>query len=108
MKRVPDTKLRESLAYAPRVFLSMAFVLIAFAIVTYLVTGSIATTAIQTLICAVLIQVGYFLALLYLVWKAARARKAEADGSARSQRDLDKGQAKVPVSSINEPGHSKF
>ena len=40
-------------------------------------TGSIVTTAIQTLICAVLIQVGYFLATLYLVWRTAKERKSE-------------------------------
>lgn len=92
------------MAYAPRFFLSMLCALVAFAIVTYFVTGSIATTAIQTLICAVLIQVGYFLATLYLVWREAKARKSRINAG---QQDLDTSKAKVPVS-MNEPGHSKF
>jgi exopolysaccharide production repressor protein len=104
MKRAPETKSRDSLAYAPRFFLSMLFALVAFAVVTYLATGSFATTAIQTLVCAVLIQVGYFLTMLYLVRQEAKARKSEADGS---KPDLDKATPKVPVT-MNEPGHSKF
>ena len=104
MKRAPDTKWRESMAYAPRFFLSMAIALVAFAIVTYVATGSVVTTAIQTLVCAVLIQVGYFLATLYLVWRTAKARKGEADGATRVKHDLDA--PKVPVS-MNKPGHSQ-
>lgn len=105
MKRAPETKWRDSVAYAPRFFLSMGIALVAFAVVTYISTGSIATTALQTLICAILIQVGYFLATLYLVWRTAKARKAETQlGQARS--DLEKAKPKVSVS-MNEPGHSK-
>lgn len=106
MKRTPDTKWRDSPAYAPRFFLSMAIALVAFAVVTYLSTGSIATTAIQTLVCAVLIQVGYFLATLYLVWRTAKERKAEAEQGMRGKQEVDKVTPKVPVS-MNEPGHSK-
>ncbi len=105
MKPAPDTKWRDSMAYAPRFFLSMAVVLVAFAAVTYVGTGSIATTAIQTLICAVLIQVGYFLAVLYLTWRAGKARKEKADPGQLAT-DLEKAKPKVPVS-MNEPGHSK-
>ncbi len=106
MKRAPETKWRDSMAYAPRFFLSMAIALVAFAVVTYVSTGSLATTALQTFICAVLIQVGYFLATLYLVWRTAKARRPAADAALRGKPDLDKSKAKVPVS-MNEPGHSK-
>ena len=105
MKRAPETKWRDSMAYAPRFFLSMAIALVAFAVVTYISTGSIATTALQTLICAALIQVGYFLTTLYLVWRTAKARKADAE-LGRAKPDLDKAKPKVSVS-MNEPGHSK-
>lgn len=104
MKRAPETKWRDSTAYAPRFFLSMAIALVAFAVVTYISTGSLATTAIQTIICAVLIQVGYFLATLYLVRRTARERKAEAEQGLRAKQDLDKTKPKVPVP-MNEPGH---
>ncbi len=105
MKRAPETKWRDSVAYAPRFLLSMSVALVAFAVVTYISTRSIATTAIQTLICAALIQVGYFLATLYLVWRTAKARKAAAEpGQARP--DLEKAKPTASVS-MNEPGHSK-
>ena len=105
MKPAPDTKWRDSMAYAPRFFLSMAIVLMAFAAVTYASTGSIATTAIRTLVCAVLIQIGYFLAVLYLTWRTSKARKEKAD-PAHLAADLEKATPKVSVS-MNKPGHSK-
>nr|WP_298093935.1 exopolysaccharide production repressor protein [uncultured Shinella sp.] len=106
MKRAPETKWRDSPAYGPRFFLSMFFALVAFAIVTYVSTGSLATTAIQTLICAVLIQIGYFIALLFITWRAAKARKAELEGAIRGKAGLDNSKPSVPVS-MNEPGHSQ-
>jgi hypothetical protein len=44
-------------------------VLVVFAVASYLFTHSLWTTFVQTLICAVLIQVGYFIAVLFLVRK---------------------------------------
>lgn len=61
--------------FAPRFFVSMAGALAAFAVATYYLTGSLASTVVQTLICAVLIQVGYFLAILFMVRKEARRRR---------------------------------
>lgn len=106
MKRTQETRWRESLAYGPRFFLSMVFALAAFAVVTYLSSGSLATTAIQTLICAVLIQIGYFVALLFLVRRTARARKADLEGGTRGTSGLDSAKPQVPVS-MNKPGHSQ-
>jgi exopolysaccharide production repressor protein len=54
-------------------------VLLVFAITTYVVTQSLWTTFIQTMICAVLLQIGYFAAVLFLVWRSAgrgRLKKA--------------------------------
>jgi len=107
MTREQDTKWRGSMAYAPRVLVSMVIALAAFAVVTYIATGSFATTAIRTFICAVLIQIGYFLATLFLVWRTAKARKAALAEGTRRQRDLDTGHPKIPVSPLNEPGHSQ-
>lgn len=45
-----------------------------FAGVNYVLTQSVAATVINTVICAVLIQIGYFLAVLVLV---ARSRRHE-------------------------------
>ena len=42
-------------------------VLVVFAIATYAITQSAWTTFINTLICAVIIQVGYFIAILFMI-----------------------------------------
>jgi exopolysaccharide production repressor protein len=53
-------------------------VLVVFALTTYLFTGSLWSTFIQTAICAVLIQIGYFAAVLFMVWRSTGTQKAEA------------------------------
>lgn len=46
----------------------MLFALVAFAITTYFLTKSFWLTLLWTVICAVIIQVGYFAAVLLMVW----------------------------------------
>ncbi|MDS7595079.1 exopolysaccharide production repressor protein [Agrobacterium tumefaciens] len=58
--------------YAPRVFISMIGALLVFAIATYFIQGSFYTAFIQTLIAAVILQVGYFIAILFLVGREKR------------------------------------
>jgi exopolysaccharide production repressor protein len=53
----------------------MIVVLVAFAVAAYLMSGSVLTAVIQTIICAVLIQAGYFVCILY----AVRREKLEAE-----------------------------
>jgi exopolysaccharide production repressor protein len=48
----------------------MLVALVVFAVTTYYVTQSLWTTLIQTVTCAVLLQVGYFAAVLFLVWRS--------------------------------------
>lgn len=67
--------------YAPRVFVSMTGVLIVFAVAAYFISGSVYTAFIHTLICAVLLQVGYFVGVLYLV---RREKKLLDDGLAET------------------------
>ncbi|THF55206.1 exopolysaccharide production repressor protein [Ollibium composti] len=69
--------------------------LVAFAIVTYVVTQSLWTTLIDTIICAVIIQAGYFLAVLAMIWwapargKASEpARKEPAPAAAKKDRQV--------------------
>lgn len=45
----------------------LILVLSAFAISTYLLTASLWSTFVQTLICGILVQIGYFVAILLLV-----------------------------------------
>ncbi|MDH0615003.1 MULTISPECIES: exopolysaccharide production repressor protein [unclassified Agrobacterium] len=58
--------------YAPRVFFSMIGALLVFAVATYFIHGSFYTAFIQTLICAVILQVGYFIGILVLVSREKR------------------------------------
>jgi exopolysaccharide production repressor protein len=48
-----------------------------FAIATYLSTGSGWETFIYTMICAVLTQVGYFVAVLFLIWRSPGTRLSQ-------------------------------
>ncbi|WP_429817724.1 exopolysaccharide production repressor protein [Ensifer sp. B1-9] len=86
--------------YAPRVLASMLGALAVFAIVTYFLNGSLASTLLQTAICAVLMQVGYFLAVLYLVWKKTREKERQA--AALMQLASDE---KAAPRSLDRPGH---
>lgn len=70
--------------YAPRVFVSMTGVLIVFAVSAYFMTGSFYTALIQTLICAVLLQAGYFIGVLYLVRREKKLREENLPAEAAS------------------------
>lgn len=61
--------------YAPRVFVSMTGVLLAFAVASYWMSGSFWTTLVQTVLCAVILQVGYFIGVLYLVRREKLQRR---------------------------------
>jgi exopolysaccharide production repressor protein len=50
--------------------------LAAFAVVTYVVTQSLWTTLINTAICAVIIQAGYFAAIVAMVRRSPESSKA--------------------------------
>lgn len=94
--------------FAPRFFVSMLGALVAFAIATYYLTGSFASTVVQTLICAVLMQVGYFVGVLFLVWKKARERrklsptKQAATVEAATE---EKQSAKISLRRVGRPRH---
>lgn len=70
--------------FAPRVFVSMIGVLVVFAIVTFFLTGSAWTTVWQTLACAILLQVGYFIGVTILVAKAEKNRREATRGTISS------------------------
>ncbi|MDM9627462.1 exopolysaccharide production repressor protein [Rhizobium sp. S152] len=70
--------------YAPRVFVSMLGALAVFAVATYWLSGSFSGTVLKTVICAVILQIGYFGGVLYLVWKESRAHRANQVVAARS------------------------
>ena len=59
-------------------------VLVVFAIANYLITQSVWTTLVNTVICAVLIQLGYFVAILFVVWRSGAPGK-QAEKVSRSE-----------------------
>jgi exopolysaccharide production repressor protein len=94
--------------YAPRVFVSMIGALAVFAVATYWLTGSLSTTLIETLICAVLIQIGYFGGVLFLIWRARVSKSATSSTSgAGIQSGLtDKPAGELPSFKRSEPFNS--
>ncbi len=80
--------------FAPRVFVSMLGALGVFAIGTFLLTGSVWTTTWQTLVCAVLLQAGYFVTVLALVIKEGRDRRKMTQG--QSAASASAGEDKEP------------
>ena len=78
-------------------FRGLIGVLVVFAIVTYLVTHSLWTTIVQTVICGILIQIGYFAAVLFLVWRSKPKPEATADG------DEDRASPKPPLAAGEVP-----
>lgn len=75
--------------YAPRFFVSMTAVLLFFAGVTYWTTGSVYATVLQTVICAVILQVGYFIGVLYLVRRETIQRNNSGADPMQNQRLSD-------------------
>lgn len=63
--------------YAPRVFVSMVSVLLTFAVASYWMSGSLWTVLLQTFLCAIILQVGYFIGVLYLVHREKQQRQQD-------------------------------
>ena len=88
----------------PRFLLGMLGVLFVFAIATYVATLSVWTTFIQTLLCAVLIQLGYFIAVLFLVWRGKDKKQDQASSVAPQSPADEKSGSKVrPLSGAERP-----
>jgi exopolysaccharide production repressor protein len=84
--------------YAPRVFISMMCALLVFAVATYIIHGSFFTSFIQTIICLVILQVGYFIGVLFLVAKEKRRMSATLAFQKDIAPSQDKSAAeKIPV-----------
>ncbi len=77
-----ETYFKVTFMSAPRVFAGMFVTIIVFAIVTYCMTGSLVTTALESIAAIILLQLGYFLCIGYLVWK--QSQKALASGAAEA------------------------
>lgn len=82
----------------------LVLVLVAFAIATFAITQSWWTTLVNTALCALLLQLGYFAAVLLLIWRSGRP---DQEGHARRQSEsasANAGQAKVDGETAPVPG----
>ncbi|KQV33347.1 MULTISPECIES: exopolysaccharide production repressor protein [unclassified Rhizobium] len=93
--------------YGPRVFVSMIGALAVFALATYAMNGSLWSTLVQTVLCALLLQVGYFLGVVFLIWRAARGGRRDAIETPSGKAGETEGGA-IPVSRFNKPGPTNF
>ncbi|WP_420961591.1 exopolysaccharide production repressor protein [Brucella sp. IR073] len=75
----------------PKFLAGMLGALIAFGITTYFMSNSLWTAVIDTLICAVIIQIGYFGAILFLV-----AREKAHSAKERNSRPSDGASSNEP------------
>ncbi len=76
--------------YAPRVLVSMLATLGVFAVAAYVMSSSFWTALGQTVLCAVILQFGYFIGIVYLVRreKAQMESERSKDGvSGKSRTD---------------------
>lgn len=83
--------------YAPRVFASMIGVLLVFALAIYWSTGSFFTALWQTVVCAVILQVGYFIGLLYLLRRERRQREREGFAGTAKRSSEARGNEDLPA-----------
>jgi exopolysaccharide production repressor protein len=90
----------------PRFLLGMLGVLFVFAVATYFATQSAWSTFIQTLLCAVLIQIGYFVAILFMVWRSKDQKQDEASRATVQNQVEEKPASKVrPLPGTERPRH---
>ncbi|NGO54660.1 exopolysaccharide production repressor protein [Allomesorhizobium camelthorni] len=86
----------------PLFFRGLFGVLVLFAATTYCVKQSVWTTTIQTLTVAVLLQVGYFIGVLMIVWRSGtKAQPAESNGDMQAS----PGQGGDGILSIHDGEH---
>jgi exopolysaccharide production repressor protein len=79
-------------------------VLLVFAITTYVLTQSLWSTFIQTVICAILLQAGYFVAVLFLVWRRDGSRKPEEAAAGEPTSGSPKVEDPISVKTRQLPG----
>lgn len=95
--------------YAPRVFVSMLAVLVVFGVTSYAINGSLWTSLGQTLLCAVLIQAGYFIGILYLVRREKLQDKVSPTGESLAMRagEQEKRDEMRTKAAHNFPAHDR-
>ncbi len=83
--------------------------LIAFAVANYAITQSLRTTLVNTAICAVLIQIGYFVAVLFMLWRSgAPGRHGDRASSGKGAVTEVSGEQEGKTSSMPGVGRSRL
>lgn len=84
-------------------FRGMIATLVVFAIATFALTQSAWTTFVSTAICAVTIQVGYFAAILFIVWRDSGNENESTERAEREGRSQHAGATEGPDTSSSRP-----
>ena len=82
---------------SPRVFAGMFVTLIVFAIVTYCMTGSLVITVLESIAAAILLQLGYFLCIGFMVWKQSKRAAIRGEGDSA-----------VSIEGVREEKHARL
>jgi hypothetical protein len=86
---LPTRRHRVADNHVPPVFLcGLVGVVLVFANATYLITGSVQRAFLATVICAVLLQVGYFAVVLFMVWRTRPAPERSASEKGDDEQPL--------------------
>jgi len=88
-------------------FRGLVVVLISFAVVTFFITHSWWTTILDTIICGVLVQIGYFAAVLFLVWRLPGKKDAGGKPVTRELKIAENGAAKTAASRLPNASRSR-
>lgn len=79
-------------------------VLLVFALTSYFLTQSLWTAFIQTVICAILIQLGYFAAVLFMVWRGDGRSSQGASEAGETPSDKTGADGTAPAKTSRLPG----
>lgn len=90
----------------PLFFRGFVITLVVFAVASYAITHSISATIINTVICAVLVQVGYFAAVLLMVWRSGAPNKSKIDSTGREPNLAEDGKPEGKAAPLPGVGRS--
>lgn len=90
--------------YAPRVFVSMICALLVFAVATYLIHGSLYTALIQTAISLVILQICYFIGVVFMVSREKKRMRKTLEFQKDRPATTDQGSAEnISAASRHRP-----
>jgi exopolysaccharide production repressor protein len=88
-------------------FRGLVLALVTFAVVTFFITHSWWATIVHTILCGILIQIGYFAAVLFLVWRSHGKKDAGEKPERREPKIAENGSAKPAASRLPNASRSR-